>query len=226
MNIEIIRTFNFLQLEEKLRGIPLMQQDRNGNDILPYKDAHISMRHFFIEDVNPPTFYLLKKNLELLQEFHLALLNLGYDFLHLNEQTAGLEILKKENNELWTLIPPVIESTSRVVKYVPQDGEINHGHIPTRITIQLICDGAHRVALARGYGGNFVGIAITGSNPDYSYYAHPNGWEMVKTVDEVPTTKEDKKYYRFEDCYSLYRNFDTIGCGKPRGFGTPEKKGE
>ncbi len=219
MNIEIIRAFDFAELEEKIRNIPLMQKGGDGEDIFPYKNAHICLQPFQAEDVNPPTFYLLKKNMQLLQEFHDALLALGYDFLHLTEQVAGLEILKKEGNELWTLIPPVVESTHRAVKYVVQDGEINHEHIVANVAIQLVCDGAHRVALSRERGGSFMGVSITGVDPNYPYYAHPNGWDLVDVVDEVPATKEEKKMYRLDDCYALYRNFDQIGCGKPRGFG-------
>lgn len=219
MTIEIIRTFDFAELEEKLRNIPLMQKREDGSEIFPYKNAHINLRSFHIDEVNPPTFYLLKKNTLVLQEFHQALLSRGYDFLHLTEKVAGLEILKKEGDELWTLIPPIIESTAREVRFVPQKDEVDYGHASTTITIQLVCDGAHRVALSRERGGYFVGVAVSGVDPLYPYYAHPNGWEMVKMVDEVPATMEDKKFYRFENCYALYRNFDQIGCGKPRGFG-------
>ncbi len=219
MNIEIVRTLDFVELEEKLRNIPLMRQDENGNDIFPYKNAHIRLEDFHAEDVNPPTFYLLRKSLQYQKSLHEALRALGHNSLHLTPQSAALEILCKERNELWTLTPPIIELTERIVRYVPQDGEIDYEDKPTNIIIQLICDGAHRVAFSREQGGGFTGVKISGSDSRYPYYAHPNGWDKVKVVDEVPATKEDKKFYRFEDCYGLFRNFDVIGCGKPRGFG-------
>lgn len=224
MNIEVVRTFGFAELAEKIRSVPLMQKDAGGEEIFPYRDAHIRLRSFHSEDVNPPTFYLLQKNVQLQKSLHQALLVRGYDFLHLTDEIAGLEIHNKDSGELWTLIPPIIESTSREVRFVQQPGEIDYGHLPTRITVQLICDGAHRVALSRELRGIFSGIHISGVDLCYPYYAHPNGWDMVKIVDEVPATMEEKKLYRLQDCYALYRNFDRIGCGKPRGFGTTQSE--
>ncbi len=217
-----MRVIDFSELEEKIRGIPLMQKDTDGSEIFPYKNAHINLQLFHADEVNPPTFYLLEKNLQTQKLLHAALLNLGYNFLHLTDKAAALEIFNKDSNEFWTLIPPIIELTSRTVRYVPQSNEINYEHMPTKIMIQLICDGAHRVAFSQGHGELFTGIKISGADPLYPYYAHPNGWDMVKIVKDVPATKEEKKYYRLENCYALYRNFDIIGCGKPRY--TPEGK--
>ncbi|MEK7648704.1 MAG: hypothetical protein AAB400_02165 [Patescibacteria group bacterium] len=219
MSIEVVRTYDFTELERKLRSVPLMKKDEQGSEIFPYRHADIRLREFHVGEVNPPTFYLLKKNNEFQQSLRRTLCEQGYDSLRLTAQAASLELFNTETNEYWTLIPPIIESTVRTIRYVPFGDEIDYGHAPTTVTIQLICDGAHRVAMLRETGGMFAGISIVGSNPRHSYYAHPNGWDQVREVDEVPTTPEEKKYYRFKDCYALYRNFEDIGCGKPRGFG-------
>jgi hypothetical protein len=122
-----------------------------------------------------------------------------------------------DRNEIWTLTPPIIELAFRTIGYFPTHEEIDHSNTKTRINIPLICDGIHRVAYSRERDGFFNGIKIVGANQDYPYYAHPNGWEMVKFVDEVPASSSEKKLYSRQNCYHLYRDFGIIGCGKPRG---------
>ncbi len=216
MKIEILRKIPFKELEESVRKVPLMKKDSRGREIFVYKDATISLRTFTYDEVNPPTFYLINKNLETQRNLFLSL-DKDHKITPL-ELDGALEI-RNEKGEIWTLTPPIIEVTERSVRYVPQDGEIDYSEYVNKIKIPLICDGAHRVQVAREYGMPFIGLSIVGADPKHPYYAHPNGWDMVKIVDEVPKTKIEKKFYRYEDCYALYRDFDVLGCGKPRGVG-------
>jgi len=215
MKIELLRQISFSELEERIRKVPLMKPDSNGNHIMIYENANITLKRFMAEQVNPPTFYLLKKGLEIQRELRKLLMEqYGLNSLNLN---GALEI-QNEKGEIWTLTPPIIESTPRTVKYAPKEGEIKYDE-DVKINIPLINDGAHRVALAKELGLEFTGIFISGAKEGFPYYVHPNGWDRVREVDDVPKTKQEKKFYTREDCYALYRNFDVLGCGKPRHLG-------
>ncbi len=190
--------------------------EEDKSKIFVYENANISLKKFKYDEVNPPTFYLIKENLDLQRELRSSLLSdHGLDSLNLD---CALEI-SIDGGAKATLTPPIIEVTERKVSYVPQDGEIDYSDKAAKIKIPLICDGAHRVFLAKEKNEYFTGVNISGVNPEYPYYAHPNGWDKVNIVDTVPKTLEEKKFYRYEDCYALYRNFGVIGCGKPRGVG-------
>lgn len=218
---KVVRKIEFDELEEMLRNVPLKGKDESGNQIFVYKDAKISLReNVDPNEVNPTTFYLLRENTERQKLIRRELLEKGYDSLHL---TGALEILN-DTNEKWLLAPPIIEVTQRVVKYKRQDGEIAY-RSSFKLQIPIINDGAHRVSLAMKSKETFNAVWISGVNQNYShaFYAHPNGWDMVKTVDSVPSTKEGKKLYRLPEVYNVYRDFGVIGCGGPRGFGDKKK---
>ena len=220
MNIEILRKIPFNELEYMIRKVPLVKKDENGSEIFPYKDAYINLRKFRFEEVNPPTFYLLRDNLNTQRNLAKTLTEkYEIDPLRFDNEIAAVELKNLDTNEIWLLTPPIIENVSRQISYVRQEGEIDYSDKPITINVPLICDGAHRVAISKEFGGYFNGINIVGASPKHPYYAHPNGWDMVNIVNEVPKTKEDKKLYSREDCYALYRNFDVLGCGKPRGTG-------
>ena len=211
MTIEILKLISFGELEEKLRQVPLMKKDAQGKEILIYEHANSQLRTFSTQEVNPTSFYLLGRNLAFQRELREHLLKI-YDIDVLN-LSGALEL--KNGNEIWTLTPPIIESTQRTVQYQPQAGEISHpGNC--RISIPIINDGLHRVYLAWQTTGTFKGIHISGALEEYPFYAHPNEWEKIKVLDELPKTKEEKKLYSREDCYALYRNFGILGCGAPR----------
>lgn len=212
MKIEIVRSISFDELVQKIRDVPLMKPREDGSQIYVYKDADISLQQLRSEQVNPPTFYLLKKQMEVQRDLRRLLAEQGIDSLNLDR---ALEI-KNDSGKIWTLTPPIIEVTPRTVKYNQQQGEIDYSQRSSNINIPLICDGAHRVALARELNTSFTAVYISGVDENFPYYAHPNGWDMVNVVEEVPKTKEEKKFYRFLDCYALYRDFGVVGCGKPR----------
>ena len=215
MNIKIVNRISFADLVERIRKVPLVKKSEDGSEIFVYDKARISLRELDPDEVNPTTFYLLKENLKFQEDLRKHLQETeGIDTLLLD---IGLEIVN-EVNEVWTLMPPIIEVTPRMVRYQPLEGELSYEET-VKVQIPIINDGAHRVATARKLGMTFKGIFISGADERYPFYAHPNEWERVKLVDSVPKTKGEKKLYSREDCYGLYRNFGVLGCGKPRMLG-------
>ena len=221
MSIEILKRFSADELIAKVRGVPLKKNEGDESPpIFVYQHAQIGLRQLHPQEVNPTSFYLLRKNLMFQRELRAALmLDHEIDTLALSE---GLEIRVTQedgSSQIWGLIPPVIEVTPRFVRYRPLPGEIEHNGVQ-RIEIPIINDGLHRVALAREERVPFTGLVVSGADHRYPFYAHPNGWEQVKVVDDVPATKDEKKLYTRENCTALYRDFGVLGCGAPRGLGT------
>ncbi len=211
MNIQITKRISFNELEGLLRNVPLMRKDFNIPEIKVYKNSHITLKKFKAHEVNPPTFYLLNKNLQFQRDLRYHFLSkYNIDTLNLDE---ALEIIN-EKSETWLLTPPIIELTPRIIKYIPQKDEIMHDE-EIKVYIPLICDGAHRVELAKELDIEFTSVFISGVDENFPYYAHPNSWNKVKIVNEVPHLSK-KKLYRLQDSYPLYRDFSIIGCGGPR----------
>ncbi|MBW2997435.1 hypothetical protein KY349_03810 [Candidatus Woesearchaeota archaeon] len=216
MEIKIIKRIEPSELVEKIRNVPLIQKAQDGSEIKVYEKARISIRELHPSEVNPTTFYLLRPQLKLQKDLRECLMKKhGIDLLHLE---GALEIVN-EQGELWTLTPPIVEVTPRDVKYCAREGEIEYNDT-ARIQIPIINDGAHRVFTAIQAGETFHGVYITGADERFPFYAHPNEWSRIKIFDAMPTTKQEKKFYSRDDCYALYRNFDVLGCGKPRTLGT------
>jgi len=212
MEIKIVNRISFSELESSVRAVPLKGLNPDGSQRLVYTDARISLKRFYTEEINPTTFYLLKRGIKLQRELRTTLLD-KYEIDTLNLD-AAYEI-ENEKGEIWGLTPPIIELTPRKVKYVPRKGEIPYED-EVVVQVPIINDGAHRVWLARENHETFVGLFISGADPNFPFYAHPNEWSMVKILDEVPKDKRDKKFYSMENCYDLYRDFEVLGCGAPR----------
>ncbi len=214
MKIEIVRRIPFSELAKKIRHVPLVQKDSEGSERYVYKNARVSVKTFHPDEVNPTTFYLLKKGLEFQTELHETMIrDYGIDTLNLD---AGYEI-RNEKGEIWGLIPPIVEITPRRVRYVAGKEEISYKEAVT-IQIPIINDGAHRVWMAREKNNLFKALCISGADPEFPFYAHPNEWSRVKLVDEVPKDKREKKFYSRENSYGLYRDFGILGCGAPRSI--------
>jgi hypothetical protein len=215
MKVKIIKQIPFQELEELIRGVPLMGRSSDGSEIKVYEKANITLKTIKSDEVNPTTFYLLKENIEFQRGLRNFLIRgYGIDTLHLD---CALELLN-DKEEVWTLAPPVIEVTPRLVKYQPSADEIDYS-TSVKIHIPIINDGAHRVALARELNSDFTCVFISKALEEFPFYSHPNNWDQVRIVDTVPKTKAEKKFYSREDCYALYRNFGILGIGKPRGLG-------
>ena len=214
MNVKIHNKIPFEDLVERIRKVPLQVKDDEGSQIFVYRDADISLRELRVNEVNPTTFYLIRKGLQFQRDLREALLKQHkIDSLHLD---CGLEIEVDECEKIWTLTPPIIEVTPRTVIYHPREGEIDHKE-KAQIQVTIINDGAHRIGIAKESSSTFNAIYIVGADPEFPFYAHPNEWSRIKIVDEAPSDKRDRKFYSRENCYALYRDFGVIGCGAPRG---------
>lgn len=212
MKIDIVGEIEFRDLANKIRGVPLMGKRDDGSSIYVYENANISLKELKVNEINPTSFYVLKNNMEFQRNLRSDLLKMGIDTLHLKKAYE----IKNEKGEIWTLTPPIIEVTQRDVKYIPREGELKYGDV-VRVNVPIINDGMHRVNLARELNETFNAIYISRVPEEYPFYAHPNEWSKVKEYEEVPSSKLEKKFYSRENCYNLYRDFGTIGCGAPRG---------
>jgi hypothetical protein len=211
MNIEIVNRWSFSELVEKVRQVPLMQKI-DGKDVFVYEDARISKKTFHPEEINLTSCYLLSKNSKVQRELREHLMGkYNVDPLHLD---GALE-LRNDSGEEWVLTPPIIELIPKMVKYVPNGVDLPYD-VPVRVQLPCVIEGLHRVSLARELDEPFDSLFISGILKDAPFYSHPNGWDRVKSFDEVPRSKEEKKMYVREDCYSLYRDFSIFNCGNPR----------
>ncbi len=215
MMIRIVNHWSLYDLLERVRSVPLKKLGADGQPIFPYRNALLSLRELHPDEVNPPTFYALRQNLQVQRDLRAALLEQGHDSLHLD---GALE-LEDDQGERRMLFPPVIELTLRTVRYVPQEGEIVHQRAVT-VLLPVVNDGVHRLLLARELGETFRALHVVGADPHYPYYAHPNAWSDVQIMDRVPATQGDKKMYSRLDCTALYRDFAVFGCGGIRPPGS------
>ena len=216
MHIQVIGKIELEDLIAKIRQVPLKEPAADGSSIFPYQNASISLRELHSSEINPTTFYLLRKNLQTQRELRQFLLDTqGIDSLHMN---CALQLMD-QNGEQRTLIPPVVELGKRTVRYVPTAHELTHER-PTTITVSLLNDGAHRVMLARELGETVHALYIVGVDHNHPFYAHPNAWEDIQIVDAVPATSSEKKMYSRTNCATLYRNFGVLGCGSIRPPGS------
>ena len=213
MDVKIINIFDFSELEKKIRQVPLKKRSPDDPEIKIYRNARISLKNFYAEEVNPTSFYLLQNGIERQKELrHQLLKKYNIDTLSLK----GALDIQNEKGEIWTLTPPIVEATPRRIKYQAQPQEIPYEET-FKITIPIINDGLHRVYIARETNEPFNAIFISGALEDFPFYAHPNEWDRVKIFENVPKTPEEKKLYSRKDCYDLYRDFGVLGCGAPRG---------
>ncbi|MGV8163141.1 MAG: hypothetical protein ACP5N2_07455 [Candidatus Nanoarchaeia archaeon] len=208
---KIIKEIPFQELEKRLRNVPLVQKGKLGEDIYVYENAEIKLRELNTKEINPTTFYVLSSNLKFQKDLRKYLLEkYNIDTLHL---TRGYE-LENEKQEIWTLIPPIVEITSCLINFRNKKDEINYSD-NVKIKIPVLVDGAHRLFSANT--NNFAGICISNVLEQFPFYAYPNEWERIKQVDFVPENKNERKFYLKENCYNLYRDFGVLGCGAPRG---------
>lgn len=209
MKVELIRTIPLEEILDRVRKAPLL----SDKSIQPYKSAHIDLRQLTTSEFNPSTFYLVREHLDFQRELN-AILQREYGHNTLNLLEGVVISVNGEKEEL--LIPPIVEVTKRTVYYQAQPGEINYAK-PQTVMIPIAVDGNHRSSLAHGNNGRVRVIHVANANQDYPFYAHPNSWDEIKLVNEVPKSKQEKKMYLKENCYDLYRDFSELTSSVPRG---------
>lgn len=217
MQITLLEHIPAEELLKRVRAIPLMRPKEAPADfqpVLPYEEAELSFRTVWPDELNPTSFYALRGKLSFLRELQGELARQGHDLFNLD---GGL-ILKGETKN-WTLTPPVVEHVFEKVVFQNATGDLAYSS-PFKVGLPIINDGLHRVYLAREQKKMIKVIHICRHwNPHHPFYAYPNAWEEVKIVEEVPSNPADKKLYRRDDCYSLFRDFGVLGCGAPRAAG-------
>lgn len=216
--VEIVREIPWGELEQMVRKVPLKTKKPDGSPIYVYEKANIELRTVLPDELAASSFYLVEKNLEFQRALRAAMSEKGYDTLRLDR---GL-VIKNALNEVWTLMPPVVEVMHEDITHRNRRGDIDYTGKPTKATVHIVNDGMHRVWFAREIGKPITVVHISGIPEEHPYYALPNSWDDVRIFTDVPKTKTEKKFYRRNDCYALYRDFDVLGCGKPRNTGSGE----
>ncbi len=187
--MEIIKFeyYNFSELENRLRNVHI----KDKPEVKIYKNASIKLwKGVNPEEIHICQYYARRQDLEEITSCREALLPFGVDIFKLLGFVRVFS--KKENGQIqvFDVLPPVVEISR-------QDNNI-----------PLLCDGLHRLYVARKIGSTVNVVLIDGVDPQYPYYAFPNenGWKDVKEVEDVPSVK---KNYRRKDYKSLFRDFNT-----------------
>lgn len=184
MQIDQIKVYSFKELEQKLRQVPL----KGDPTVRIYEKARI-LRPALIEpsELLIAQHYVMNPILVNIEEINKQLQEKGISFM---DMEGYISFNTLEDPLEWVdLLPPVVEWQPEEKKY-------------------LICDGAHRVSLAKMRGRKIKVVRTLDLDPTYPYYAYPNAnnWEDVKFVQEPP---DKKKNYRDPKNYKFYfRDFN------------------
>jgi hypothetical protein len=150
-------------------------------------------------DMDPSQLYVLKENIESLQELEWQLKEEGFNLFFLNGYIkVTFEGVEKP---VW-ILPPIVEEHQEANKK----------------WFNVICDGHHRIFLANRKHTHIGVVYIKDCPIPYYAYPNPNGWKDVSILN-----KENKgfikKFHRIKDNKSLYRNFVPVfgNLSVPRG---------
>lgn len=185
-----IEQFLFSALRTNLDYVRL-----RGYDAYPYQETKMRKYHMRPTNFWPTQTYILRENLTHLHTLYQMLLSChNVDILSLD----GFVRLHYADH-IRDILPPVIELWDN--KW-------------------LICDGMHRLELARRMDKQISVLCIEGIDEKWPYYAYPlpNKWEGVEVVEHVPPSNQ-KKFHRMENYKDFYRDFNTafmnVGDSRP-----------
>ncbi|WP_027717612.1 hypothetical protein [Desulfovirgula thermocuniculi] len=190
------------ELVERLRRVTMLADPQ----CYIYREAFISLEKIHTNYLAPAQTYVLSGELAKVRELKWELARHGLDLFCLN----GYVTLYLEGaQEPVDLLPPVVEES------IEADGSVFH----------IVCDGMHRVYLARLEWVVPQVVFIRGVPREKPYYAYPlpGGWSQVILREDLPPGFV-KKWHRVRDYKSLYRNFNSAftNVGGPRGRFTKE----
>lgn len=195
-----------IALIERLRMVNL-----KDSTILPYKQANIELMDHNPEImIRPAQRYVLKQNIERVQQLRWALEEHGINLFNID---GFIRMRIEGEKEPIDLLPPIIELSNEA-----------DGHI-----YPLLNDGMHRVYYAMQCCSMIRCVVISDVQKDVPYYAYPipgnNPWDKVEMLTSIPKGTV-KKYYRIEDHKSLYRDFNSAfeNVGGSRGYFDEPKK--
>jgi len=185
------------ELIEKLRRVSMLTDP----DQFIYRDTFISLEKIRTEFLSPPQSYILSAELQKVRQLRWGLREFGLELFCLDGYAS---VWLEGEEEPVDVLPPVVEES------VEADGSVHF----------IICDGMHRISLARMEWFIPQVIFIRGIPRDKPYYAYPapGGWDSVVTRDDLPEGFI-KKWHRISRYKTLYRNFNSAfsNVGGPRG---------
>jgi len=175
-------------LIEKLREVRLRNSEER-----PYKDADISLIFLHTNVIWPTQRYVLENELRKIEQVRWRLLKKGIDIFRLQGYLETQEC---------DILPPIIEW------FQPRTGGPS---------MRIICDGQHRLWLAR-HSWQVISCVVI-KNPSVDYYAYPliDQWTGVEVINDlIPGYR--KKYHICDEYKMLYRDFNTafFGIGDSR----------
>lgn len=170
-------------------------------DVNVYSRSAITLEKIRTDFLSPPQSYILNSELQKVRNLRWALKEHGVELFCLN---GYVSIYLEGTDEPVDVLPPVVEES------VEEDGSVHF----------IICDGMHRVSLARMEWVIPQVVFIRGIPGEYPYYAYPvpGGWNSVAARDDLPEGFI-KKWHRIKEYKTLYRNFNSAfsNVGGPRG---------
>lgn len=197
MKIVRVERHSIPELIEGLRRVTML----TGPDKYIYRDAFVSLEKINTENLSPPQSYVLTGELQKVRSLRWELQRHGVDLFKLDGYAS---VYLEDYPEPIDVMPPVIEES------VESDGSVHN----------IVCDGMHRVYLARLEWIIPQVIFIRGIPKEMPYYAFPihGGWGEVVLREDLPEGFI-KKWHRIREYKTLYRNFNSAfnNVGGPRG---------
>lgn len=185
------------ELIERLRRVSML----TNPEIFIYRESLVSLEKIRTEFLSPPQSYILSAELQKVRNLRWQLKEFGVELFSLD---GYVSVYLEGYEEPVDVLPPVVEES------VEQDGSVHN----------IICDGMHRVSLARMEWVIPQVVFIRGIPRDKPYYAYPvpGGWNQVVIRDDLPEGFI-KKWHRIKEYKTLYRDFNSAftNVGGPRG---------
>lgn len=197
MKIVDVKMHGVKELVEKMRRVSMLTDP----EIFIYRDSYISLEKIRAELLSPPQSYILSSELQKVRNLRWQLREFGVELFRLDGYAT---VYLEGCDEPVDVLPPVVEES------VEMDGTVHN----------IICDGMHRISLARMEWFIPQVVFIRGIPGDKPYYAYPvpGGWSQVVVREDLPDGFI-KKWHRIKEYKTLYRNFNSafVNVGGPRG---------
>lgn len=197
MKIVSIERHSAGELLERMRRVSMLTHP----DVFIYRDAFISLEKIRTDFLSPPQSYILTSELQKVRNLRWQLKEFGVELFCLD---GYVSVWLEDSDEPVDVLPPVVEES------VEEDGSVHN----------IICDGMHRISLARMEWFIPQVVFVRGIPKDKPYYAYPvaGGWSQVVTREDLPEGFI-KKWHRIKEYKTLYRNFNSAftNVGGPRG---------
>lgn len=255
LDVKDVTEFSFEELYARLRKVPLNPQgslkEPDGSLVSVYKTAKFEPVKMSPEEVKQKLFtpqpIVYQERLDFLNALRDKFKELGYeDPLQLTKcydfTSVYLDDRGVEKEELWTIMPPIIEvnqypifaeEVKGFLDYSEYQENLPDGHginpeleqknyrdVQLDVAFPIICDGFHRVAAALDRNIPVTVLYVYGSDQRFPYYGSPKPvselHKLQSRTDKYENVKGKKEYVVAKPNHkSLYRHFPTAGihCG-------------